>query len=154
MKIQSNLFLYILRHVIILLLFIPLLIWMLDVKKREIKPVFDPTFIPNLEVAAEDFRGPYWEIKEEAERLGNGWRIPTIEELQQMDSYKVNSMDSKEYYWSSDIDPNDSLKRLQYSFRYHKTRSVELNWELIKYQRIIEQGNGINSVRFVRTNTE
>ena len=150
MKIQSNLFLYILRHVIILLLFIPLLIWLLDVKKKETKPVF----IPNLEVAAEDSRGPYWEIKEEAERLGNGWRIPTIEELQQMDSYEENRMDSEDYYLSSDIDPKNSSRRLQYSFRYHKTKSVDISKQLIKYQRISERISYTLYVRFVRTNTE
>ena len=154
MKIQINLFLYILRHVIILLLFIPLLIWMLDVKKKETKPVFDPNFIPNLEVAAEDSRGPYWEIKEEAERLGNGWRIPTIEELQQMDSYEENRMDSEDYYLSSDIDPKNSSRRLQYSFRYHKTKSVDISKQLIKYQRISERISYTLYVRFVRTNTE
>ena len=154
MKIQSNLFLYILRHVIILLLFIPLLIWMLDVKKKETKPVFDPNFIPNLEVAAEDDRGYYWEIKEKTERLGNGWRIPTIEELQQMDSYEENRMDWRDYYWSSDIDPKDSLRRLQYSFLYHKTRSHDISKQLIKYQRISERISSTQLVRFVRTNTE
>jgi hypothetical protein len=127
---------------------------MLDVKKKETKPVFDPNFIPNLEVAADDYRGYYWEIKEENQRLGNGWRIPTIEELQQMDSYEEIRMDSKFYYWSSDIDPKDSSRRLQYSFRYHKTKSHDINNELVKYQRFTERRVGRNSVRFVRTNTE
>jgi len=154
MKIQINLFLYILRHVIILLLFIPLLIWLLDVKKKETKPAFVPNFIPNLEVAAEDYRGYYWEIKEETERLGNGWRIPTIEELQQMDSYEENRMDSEDYYLSSDIDPNDSLRRLQYSFRYHKTKSDDISKISIKYQRIYERISYTQYVRFVRTNAE
>lgn len=150
MKIQINLFLYILRHVIILLLFIPLLIWLSDVKKKETKPVFTP----NLEVAKKDYSGQYWEIKEETERLGNGWRIPTIEELQQMDSYEENRMDSEDYYLSSDIDPKNSSRRLQYSFRYHKTKSVDISKQLIKYQRISERISYTLYVRFVRTNTE
>ena len=105
-------------------------------------------------MAAEDSRGPYWEIKEEAERLGNGWRIPTIEELQQMDSYEENRMDSEDYYLSSDIDPKNSSRRLQYSFRYHKTKSVDISKQLIKYQRISERISYTLYVRFVRTNTE
>ena len=64
-----------------------------------------PVIIGNLEIAAEDFSGKmgWGEAKQECQKMGDGWRLPTIEELDIMYSNKDKIGGFNEYvaYWSS-----------------------------------------------------
>jgi hypothetical protein len=79
--------------------------------------------IGNLEVAANDFdeKMSYYEAKKQCKLLGEGWRLPTIEEL------KIISQNSQKFrnffielpedvYWSND----DVSENVQYFYRRNK----------------------------------
>lgn len=64
-----------------------------------------PVFIGNLEIAAEDFpeKMGWGEAKQECQKMGNSWRLPTIEELDIVYANKDKIGGFNEYvaYWSS-----------------------------------------------------
>lgn len=148
MQIQGKLLLYIAKYALIIVAVLFLLFWILVVDKRNKNT--NPVIISDIEVAKEDFTGQLWEIEEEVHKLGNGWRIPTIKELKKMDNYDgiLLNFDSG-FYLSSDFEPEDSMKRFEYSFSTNKIKSVELN-KSEKYQRIGERTISSFRVRFVR----
>jgi hypothetical protein len=89
------------RYVSVTLIFWCFIIWMYDVriKTLEERIIGEKTVIDNIEVAEYDIFGSYFEVVEKARKLGQNWRIPTIEE------YKLikenNLLADSSGYWSS-----------------------------------------------------
>jgi uncharacterized protein (TIGR02145 family) len=80
--------------------------------------------IGNLEIAENDFESEmdFKEALEASSRLGDGWRLPTLDELKIIDDNKdkIRGLKyDKNYYWSSNTTNLGEAKVYYYSFNYH-----------------------------------
>lgn len=149
---SRSLIIFFFRPISFIVGFILLFIWVFDARRKEIiKTEPHNILINDLEVAAVDEGfDNYLEITEAVEKLGNGWRIPTIDDYKIMkdNQYLIKNLNTSIAYLSSDNNPKDSLEKKLFSFGkdYKNWHTKELKkprfriWGIDRYY-----------IRFVRT---
>lgn len=149
---MSSILLSTLRYLIVMVASLWLLIWSLDIKFKPQKSLYEriignPKTIDSLEVAEFDDWGGYNDILETLTGIGEGWRIPTIDEYKLLNENRGKLNLDSTGYWSSDSTPNDPLEKMQISIPSGKTYPVNIN----EYKRWTEiSGADRQPVRFVR----